>query len=409
MIKGMGGYLLMGTIGMVLGSACGASSTAVTIHERTTVTNAGWAVVQANPANYVGETVRLTGQFTEVVPNSSPAIAQVYLNPEDTSEPVAVQLPRAVSLPTNAYIAIYGVLTGTQTFETALGAQETVPTIRAQRVRIITRDAAVDPTLAVASAVVPQSQNGLTLAITRVELAAHAVRIFLTVTNHSGARVTISDDSATLTQGTAQLNEKLFSPDVQFFPPTIANGVIAHAEIVFQAANLKDTLTLDIPLSSNNYDQTWNDFVFTIPLKQRSKAPSQNRSESHSGGSASGSSISPQAPSQPEANISPSASATILPWAIPASLQVDSANFLTPPSLPNGTEFGNYTVKDITIPQDSLSGMFGDGVLGLSADGRGWLLQLPLALSGSQIQLIVTVHLANGTTQTVISTVATAQ
>jgi len=412
MIKQMGGYLLIGTMVMVLGTACGAgnpSGSSVT-GNGLTVTNAGWALVQADPAKYVGATVRVTGQFAEVVPNSSPVIAQVYLDPQDTSEPVAVQISGSVSLPANAYVAIAGVLTGTQTFQTALGAQETVPVIRAQRVTVITRDAAVDPTLAVTPAVPPQSQNGLTLAVTRVELAAHAVRIFLAATNHSGAGVTISDDSATLTQGTAQLNEKLFSPDVQFFPITLANGVMARAEIVFQAANLQGApLTLDIPVSSDNYNQTWNDFVFTIPLKPGS-APSpvsQSGSRPNAGGSASGSSSSQGA--TPSVSTSPSVSATPSQWTLPSSLQVGSANFLTPPVLPSGATSVNYTVRDITMPQDSLTGTFGDAVLGLSADGRGWLLQLPMDFSGSQIQIVLTVQLANGSQDTITSTAAMVQ
>ncbi len=343
-------------------------------YQGATLTDATWEPVVANPQSYIGASVVLTGKLNEIIPNTSPALGQVFLDPSNLSEPIAAS--GLTSVPVNSYVRLQGTLTQVENFQNAFGASSGVPVVTSTRVQIISRDAAEDPTLAVAPTIASQNQNGLTLAVSKVEFAAHATRVFLTATNDTSSGVMIDDVDATLVQGTTQLASHSISPDMNYFPTTIANGVISHDELVFDAAQLQGgSLTLTVSASSDNFNQNWNNFVFRIALPSPSNASSSVAS--------------------------PQAIGTMTVTSA-APIGVGKGNFLVSTLSPSDA-ITHYEIKDLTTPQNSLSGTFGDSILSLSADGRGWILAIPLSMAHNQIQIVVTVQSSTGQMDTITS------
>lgn len=152
-----------------------------------------------------------------------------------------------------------------ETFTNAYGGTVEAPVIVASSAATTTYDAVTDPTLMTWGPSVPAAQNGLTLTVTKVKLAAHATRVFVQATNNSGGPVTIADVEATLTQGSSQLNTNAGSPDTQFFPTPVANGVTTTDELVFAPASPNGgPLTLTLTVIGENFNQTWNPFALVI-------------------------------------------------------------------------------------------------------------------------------------------------
>ncbi|MDA8193248.1 MAG: hypothetical protein M0Z53_04520 [Thermaerobacter sp.] len=253
----------------VFAAGCGptpaAPTAAVTPYHGPVLTNAAWGPVFQAPGRYIGARIRVTGQITERVPDSHPPLFQVYLDPVTPANPIAAfGLARYAA---GSYVALSGVITATRTFHNALGYPVLAPIVRVTSSERITRDDAVDPTLAVTSPAVSARQNGLTLTVSQVQFAAQATRIFLTAVNRSATAVTVDDTGARLTQGGQSLALRTGSPDIHAFPITIAGGRTAHSEIVFNRSRLGGpALALQIPVSGNSYRLNWHDFSFSLAV-----------------------------------------------------------------------------------------------------------------------------------------------
>ncbi|MHB1684290.1 MAG: hypothetical protein ACYCYO_15935 [Bacilli bacterium] len=118
-----------------------------------------------------------------------------------------------------------------------------------------------------------ETENGLTITITGAKWVSNGtdLEVDLTATNHSKSNVTIDDFmSDTLVQGTSQLQADDMNLNLQqtTFPDTMANGVVAKAVLYFTGGNPQGgPLKLTLPVSSDNYNQTWNNYMYTFATK----------------------------------------------------------------------------------------------------------------------------------------------
>ena len=333
------------------------------------LTDATWAPVVANPQSYIGASVVLTGKLNEIIPNTSPALGQVFLDPSNLSEPIAAS--GLTSVPINSYVRLQGTLTQVENFQNAFGASSVVPVVTSTRVQIISRDAAEDPTLAVAPTIASQNQNGLTLAVSKVEFAAHATRVFLTATNNTGTGVMIDDVDATLVQGTNQLASHSISPDMNYFPTTIANGVISHDELVFDAAQLQGgSLTLTVSASSDNFNQNWNNFVFKIPM--------------------------PNSSSTPASSATPTTATTSIPFSVEGTPGAGNTLTIIWPTLPSGWSFVQVSLYNLTYPNNDT---FDYSYFSKNSNGYP-SFAIPMALQGTHAQFVVQFQNVSGQTLT---------
>lgn len=230
-----------------------------------TLTNKQWGPVFQTPIRYVGAKIDVTGQVKEVVPGTHPPLSQIYLNPEKPSDPIAAY--NVGKYKAGSYVRLKGVIRKIKTFHNTFAYPILAPVVEVTSIHRISRDAAVNPTVAQVSTPVAEHQHGLTLTVTKVQYAVSATRIFVTAVNHSGHAVTINDTGATLTQGQQSLLFHTGSPDVHSFPISIKNGRTAHSEMVFDKAQLGGTsIRLNIPVSSTNFNLSWHSFLYSFKV-----------------------------------------------------------------------------------------------------------------------------------------------
>ena len=232
------------------------------------LTDKDWPTLNSNASK--GDTVDLKGQvFASPITQGNATQYEVFLDPQNSNENVVVQMTNGPTLQQNDYVEIKGTSRGTVTGQNALGGAVNAVAVVATSITKISRDDAIAPTIKTVSGVSPETQNGFTLQVDKVQFAKQETRIFLTATNKSGANISVNDFESTLVQGTHQLKQKqLFNANLPTFPTQIANGVVAHEELVFDAANLSGpSLKFVTSVSSDNFNQTFNNFSFTIPSK----------------------------------------------------------------------------------------------------------------------------------------------
>ncbi len=234
-----------------------------------TLTNVQWSSVEADPRAYSGDSVRVLGEIVQVVPNSGgPTVYRAYLDPPTDSEEVAVETTGTSLLPTDTYVSIAGTDQGSAQFTLTLtGNIVTIPLIAANTMTVVTADTVIAPTLATWGPSQPITQNGLTITVTKVELAATETRVFFTATNASNLGVLVSALEATAVQGSNQPSLILSSPDYAGFPQTIEPGVTTTAEVVFgPVSQTGGPLTIRLSnVEDQNFSESWSDYVFSVP------------------------------------------------------------------------------------------------------------------------------------------------
>ncbi len=234
-------------------------------------TNSSWATVASNAAKYKGKTVDVYGQIFETPQYSGGVtVYQVYLDPANNNEAVLVGVSGQPRLQQGNYIEIKGKIAGAFTGKNSYGGTIIDPMIRASDVIGVTQGQAIDPAIHTIMGIRPFTEYGLTITVTKVSVGHNTVRIHLTAKNKSGANVTI-DDSAqdTLVQGSTQLSQSdLYNSGYPSFPTTIADGVVTEDVIEFTGSRSNGgSYTLTIPVTSDNFNQTWKPFVFTFSAK----------------------------------------------------------------------------------------------------------------------------------------------
>lgn len=233
-----------------------------------TLKNSDWSKVESDANSYKGYPVDIKGQiFTDPISQNNQVQYQIYLDPQNSSQNTIVITQGAPKFKNGDYIEVKGTVYKEISAQNSLGATLTLPLIDGTSVTKSTREAVVAPTIATSHNIPSETQNGVTVSVDKVEFAKSETRVYLTVTNKSSSGASIEAMSATLVQGTNQLQQKmLFNANYPTLPTTIAKGVIAHTVIVFDAADVSGgSLKLDIPAMSSDFTVDMKDFVFTIP------------------------------------------------------------------------------------------------------------------------------------------------
>ena len=224
------------------------------------VTDADYSALQ-NGTEYQGKTISFGGQVFETpqVQNGQ-TIAQVDISSDQTGDFVDVILPANASVQKDEFIQVVG--------RVGNNSNLIFPTVAASSISPTTWGATFYPAIQTFNPNLTQTQNGLTISITKVDIAKGQVRLFLSADNETQANVMIDDSMQdTLTQGSTQFSQHdMYGLGYPDFHATIANGTKSTAVVVFDGNVGSGTLTYTLPASSDNYNQNWNNFVFTIQL-----------------------------------------------------------------------------------------------------------------------------------------------
>lgn len=236
------------------------SSSSTGIGTPVQVTDADYSALQ-NGISYNGKTIVFSGQVfdTPQVQNGQ-TIAQVDISSDQTGDFVDVILPSDANVQKGEFIQVTG--------RVGTNSNAVFPTVAASSISATTWGAAFYRASQTFNPSLTQTQNGLTISITKVDIAKGQVRLFLSADNETQANVMI-DDSAedTLTQGSTQFSQQdMYGLGYPDFHSTIANGTKSTAVVVFNGNVTSGSLTYTLPASSDNYNQSWNNFVFTIQI-----------------------------------------------------------------------------------------------------------------------------------------------
>ncbi len=237
-----------------------------------TFTNANWDQVQNDSNQLKGDHVSVAGEvFVAPQYSGGATVYQVYLDPASGSEAVLVGQRGKPRFSQGDYVSIRGIIKGQFQGQNALGGTVIDPMILATSITKVNATSVLNPTIAVSPPTRNENQHGLVIRVYKVEYAKNETRVYVRAINHSGTAATIDSYSATLVQGSRQLQSTDdFNENLPTFPDPMANGVSASAVLTFQAANIHGgKLSFDLPANNNNFNLNWNDYVFTIQAPRK--------------------------------------------------------------------------------------------------------------------------------------------
>lgn len=201
------------------------------------LTNANWNLALSDANSYKGASVSLVGR--------------VFLNPEVSSNYVAFQMyttkdasdgntliigPAGITVNKNNYVRVDGTLSDMFEGQNALGAKLQAPRVRASKVDVISREAAIAPAIKAYTGDAPVAQHDMTITLDRVELAERETRLYMTVNNDSQLSATVYANEMKLVQGSKQFEpSSAYDTGYPGLPTTLLPGVHASTVILFGA------------------------------------------------------------------------------------------------------------------------------------------------------------------------------
>ncbi|MHB8859124.1 MAG: hypothetical protein ACYC6Z_06550 [Thermoleophilia bacterium] len=214
-------------------------------------------IVNSNPDSHSGEVIEWGGRvFVEPEKDEFGVYLQVYATGNDKNFIVGLQDPN-FKVKKDDYVIVTGTVKGKFEGKNAFGANLAVPSVLAGNIELTTRSKAVAPAISSIPVNATNSQNGLDVTLTKVELAKDETRFYVKVTNGTGAKISLSTYNAKVIQGSKQLETKMqFDNKNEELPNDFLAGVTAEGILVFPAVEAQPkqlTLYFDKP-----YGGDWN-------------------------------------------------------------------------------------------------------------------------------------------------------
>lgn len=222
-------------------------------------------MLSENPGAYKCKTVTLSGQVFNTEKQNGKDAWQVWTDPENSANGVLVYYNKSSGIGDNDYVTFTGQVGAELTGENAFGGDVNTPTVTAASVSKIGRDEAVAPALTTMTPNVSQTISGVTVTVTKLELAANETRLYVQVKNDSSSTASIYDFDTKMVQSGSQVKSKdVFDSDSSSELPS---DIVAHTtekgEMYFQKANPAKPLTITLEGVSQADYQDLN-FTFTI-------------------------------------------------------------------------------------------------------------------------------------------------
>lgn len=239
---------------------------------RPPLTNANWPQVQQDLGAYLGRTVALDGQVEQTdIPNSPAGAFSVSLDPaNDIGASRIIILPPSSgpAVAQNDILRITGTIGTPADMQSLFGADFTVAVVTASALQPETYGQAFSPAIETIAASPAQSQNGMTVTVTKVVVAADQTRVWLTAVNDTGTKAHLWAVDAALVQARkqVQINDSLLNNEgYPTIPDPMLNATTTSAVLIFGSVKPNGgTVTFDLPAASEDFSQTWNDFIFTF-------------------------------------------------------------------------------------------------------------------------------------------------
>lgn len=228
----------------------------------------------ANPADYKGKYVKLTGKIFNKPENDGENIAyQAWHDISAADKDFLFYLKDDDSFSMDDYVEVDGKITGTFKGENAFGTELTCPEIEAISVEKLSYIDAVVPTI---NEITPENavseQNGISLKVDKVEFAEKETRVYITETNSSSDNCSINVYDIKILQNGQQINQdsssmSAYEGDYAELPYDLLAGASASGVLVFPAMDSSASFQVHIEAYSDNWEIEFSPFVIDVPAQ----------------------------------------------------------------------------------------------------------------------------------------------
>lgn len=231
----------------------GSSTTAQSTSEHFTLDN--WSLLDSDPDAYEGSSVEVVGRiFQNPERDSDGVYFQMWADPTESDYNTIVAFPdSALVLSNGDYVRVLGEVKGAYEGENAFGASLTAVTVLASSVEVVDATEAAPPALATFGEAT-FTQAGITLTVTKIEIARDETRVFLTVENESGYDFSFYSSSGRAVQAGQQFDSTYSSADYPEISSDVVTGASSSGVVVFPALEPSEPLKLLFEGSSDNID-----------------------------------------------------------------------------------------------------------------------------------------------------------
>lgn len=216
--------------------------------------NQNFDVLVSDPESWTGAEALFVGQVFTVERDSDGVYLQVYADPKNYEwNTVVLYGDPNFEVAQDDFVQVEGVVRGSFEGENALGGTVSAPLVDATRVEVVPATAAAAPASRTLRRKV-DNQYGITLQVKKVEFSDNETRVFVALSNRSGAKFNFYSYSALAISGGRQV-ESTFS-DIEYpeIADTIQTGARSSGVIVFPKMNPRKKLTLTFEGNSDNFD-----------------------------------------------------------------------------------------------------------------------------------------------------------
>lgn len=219
-----------------------------------------------NPEEYKYKTITLTGSML-----GSPVLVDDLIEFEIFEDAnnykhsaKIIYSDTSITIDDSNYVAIVGTVVDTyETFES--GEFITAPIIKASSIEITTYDKVVEPALAIKEVNQSLTQFNYEVTLERLEYAEEETRLYVTIKNNGTSNFSVYEFDVKAYQDTIeyehQTNYLANYPSLEY---DLAPGATTSGIITLPPLDSNKQLVIDILGSSNNYDEEFELFEYTI-------------------------------------------------------------------------------------------------------------------------------------------------
>lgn len=235
------------------------------------VDEADIAKVYSDPSKYEGKFIKLTGKvFTPPEKDDDGVYFQMWADPKNNDLNTIVAFDdSSFELSADDYVILEGEISGAFEGKNNFGGSINALKVIATDLKKSSYTEAIAPTLKeVSTNNLVNSQNGVDIAITKVEFAKNETRVYYTVSNNSGSSYSFYDFNMKATQNGKQFEtESNYEAKYPSVSGDILNGIKSEGIACFNGLEQKN---FDIHFDegySDNYDLDFSEFTLSIVVE----------------------------------------------------------------------------------------------------------------------------------------------
>lgn len=218
-----------------------------------TFTRENYRRLVSEPNAHKGASVEIVGQVFMVEQDADASYIQMFADPEDSEWNTIVVTEPGFEVDEEDYLSVQGVVREALEGENAFGGSVSAPIVDAARVEVVTA-AAMHPTV---ERLRRQSETlgGVTITVSKVEVADEQTRVFVKAQNDSGADFQMDTDPGVVSGGKQVKSADTFDTGYPELAFDLSPGASTDGVLLFEAIDPDEPLAI----SFEGYDVDFNE------------------------------------------------------------------------------------------------------------------------------------------------------